>query len=223
VVSDLSDPPKPKRKPRKTGKKPPEDSTPPHLKPMAATGLSDLARDNRQGPPTAWTQAIEDSIIDQLAEGVPLRAICRQPGMPNFLTVYNWMKRDPLFDKRIAHAREIGWESIGQECLEIAHDERHDWILTKRGPVVDETSIQRAKLQIETRLRLLAKWFPKRYGDKLEINPGEGFIPLTEMLAKAQAVREREALAFGEDVIEGEILSKELTESEKSAGEGEEQ
>lgn len=216
MASDLSDPPKRKRKPRKTGKQPPEDHTPPHLKPMAATGLSDLARTNY---PTAWTQEIENSIIDQLAEGVPIRVICRQPGMPNFLTVYNWMKRDPLFDKRIAHAREIGWESIGQECLEIAHDERHDWILTKRGPVVDETNIQRAKLQIETRLKLLAKWFPKRYGDKLEINPGEGFIPLTEMLAKAQEIRAREALAFGEDVIEGKILSKKLTEPKKNAGE----
>ena len=30
--------------------------------------------------------------------------------------------------------------------------------------------IQRAKLRIDTRLKLLSKWDPKRYGDKLDIN-----------------------------------------------------
>ena len=28
------------------------------------------------------------------------------------------------------------------------------------------------KLQIETRLKLLAKWDPKRYGDKVDLNHG---------------------------------------------------
>jgi hypothetical protein len=152
----------------------------------------------RKGPPTVWTQAIEDHLVLQLANGIPLRVICREPGMPEFHTVYAWMERDPAFNRRIAHAREIGWESIAQECLEIAHDERHDWKLTLRGPVHDETHVQRAKLQIETRLKLLAKWFPKKYGDKLEVSGGLIFTPLSDLMAKAAEIRQREALAFGE-------------------------
>lgn len=136
--------------------------------------------------------------MKRLSLGIPLRAICREKGMPTFYTVYDWMERDSEFDQRIARAREIGWESIAQECIDIAHDERHDYALTKRGIVFRETHVQRAKLQIETRLKLLSKWFPKRYGEKLEVNGAGLFVSLPDLLAQAREIRAREAAANGE-------------------------
>jgi hypothetical protein len=34
---------------------------------------------------------------------------------------------------------------------------------------LDREHVQRSKLRIETRLKLLAKWNPKKWGDKLEL------------------------------------------------------
>lgn len=170
----------------------------PSKKKKRKSGLKTLTYPRHGGSPTRWSQEVEDRIVKRLSLGIPLRAICREEGMPTFFTVYDWMERDSEFDKRIAHAREIGWESIAQECIEIAHDERHDYALTKRGPVFRETHVQRAKLQIETRLKLLSKWLPKRYGDKIEVNGVVGFTALPDLLAQARAIRAREAAANGE-------------------------
>jgi hypothetical protein len=39
--------------------------------------------------------------------------------------------------------------------------------------------IQRAKLRVETRLKLLAKWDPRRYGDKMMIDQTTRVAPMT--------------------------------------------
>lgn len=172
----------------------------PSAKKKSKSGLQKLVKKGKQGRPTKWTQNIEDHVVKQLALGVPLRAICREEGMPTFFAIYDWMERDSGFEQRIARAREVGWESIAQECLEIAHDERHDYALTKRGIVFQESHVQRAKLQIETRLKLLAKWMPKKYGDKIELGGAVGFVSLPELLDKAREIR----MLDDGDVVEGE-------------------
>ena len=50
---------------------------------------------------------------------------------------------------------------------------------TEFGPRVNAEHIQRSKLRIETRLKLLAKWNPKKYGDKLAL---EGEIGIRTVL-----------------------------------------
>lgn len=37
---------------------------------------------------------------------------------------------------------------------------------------IDTEHIQRSKLRVETRLKLLAKWNPKRYGDRIDVTSG---------------------------------------------------
>ncbi len=116
------------------------------------------------------TEKIVSEICARLAEGETLRSICRRKGMPHWNTVYDWMAEDPELSGRIARAREIGFDAIAQEALEIANtpvigeetEESDDGrIKTKRGDMLGHR-----KLQIDTRLKLLAKWCPARYGDK---------------------------------------------------------
>lgn len=38
------------------------------------------------------------------------------------------------------------------------------------GWMLNGDHVQRSKLRIETRLKLLAKWNPKKWGDKLDLN-----------------------------------------------------
>lgn len=113
-----------------------------------------------------------DAICARLAEGEPLRQICRDVGMPSWYTVYQWLKDDPEFASRFARAREAGFDAIAEECLDIADDASRDTKLVGSGDsereAADTEWISRSKLRVETRLKLLAKWDPKRYGDKLE-------------------------------------------------------
>ncbi|MDZ4056825.1 MAG: terminase [Polynucleobacter sp.] len=107
-----------------------------------------------------------------MSEGEPLRAICRDEHMPSWMSVYRWLESNEGFSLRIARARELGEQALAEQCLDIADDEQHDWALTKKGVIVNDVAIGRAKLQVETRLKLLAKFNPKKWGDsnKLELS-----------------------------------------------------
>lgn len=109
---------------------------------------------------------IKQHICDAISEGVPLREICREPGMPAWRTVYVWMGADAEFDAAIARARGLGADAIAEESLSIV-DAKPERTMTG---AVDPGSVAHAKLRAEHRLKLLAKWHPKKYGDKLEID-----------------------------------------------------
>jgi hypothetical protein len=95
------------------------------------------------------------------------------------------MEKDPLFAARIARARELGEDAISQECMDIADDTTGDEVLTENGPRPNTEFIQRSKLRIETRLKLLAKWNPKKWGDKVDLNHGvQPENPLAELFTK---------------------------------------
>ena len=87
--------------------------------------------------------------------------------MPCDDTVRNWADKDAQLARDIARARDAGFDQIALDALAIADDSRHD---TKRGKdgqeMPDSEWITRSRLRVETRLKLLAKWDPKRYGDR---------------------------------------------------------
>ena len=117
---------------------------------------------------------IIDSVLARIAKGEPLAAICRAEGMPSVSSVYDWLEEDKSMAARFARAREEGFDAIAAECLAIS-DTPPAYATGDGGMRIDGGDIQHRKLQIETRLKLLAKWDPKRYGDKLEVGgPGSG-------------------------------------------------
>lgn len=124
---------------------------------------------------------IED-VIEGVSNGTPLREICRREGFPNYSVVYDWMKEDESFAQRFARAREDGHDAIADECLSIADTASNDWMEVNDpdnpGYRLNGEHVQRSKLRIETRLKLLAKWNPRKYGDKLEL-AGDKDAPLT--------------------------------------------
>jgi hypothetical protein len=127
------------------------------------------------GRPSLYTVALGQSICARLSKGEPLAQICRDEGMPAVRTVSLWKESHPEFSADFARARDEGYDSIAAGCLEIADDSRNDFV-TKLGEDGEEVGarfdaehVQRSKLRIETRLKLLAKWDPRRYGEKLAI------------------------------------------------------
>ena len=110
---------------------------------------------------TKRTPEVEERIIEGLTDGVPLRVLCRQDDMPSWRTVYDWINADPSFASRVAYARDLGFEAIAEDILDIADD----------TPAISE-HVQRNKMRIDTRLKLLACWSPKRYGNKQDVSIG---------------------------------------------------
>lgn len=137
------------------------------------------------------TPEILDEICNRIAEGEPLRAICRDEHMPSWRTVYDWINLDSAFAARIAHARELGFDAIAEEALAISDtpvvgeetEDDGEKVKVKRGDMLGHR-----KLQIETRLKLLAKWCPAKYGDKqaVELSGGLALNSMSEDEIKAE-------------------------------------
>lgn len=137
-----------------------------------------------RGRQTTYTEQAASAICARIADGETLRAVCRDDGMPAWRTVYDWLQEREDFAARFARAREIGAESIAQEALDIA-DTPMEGVRTEVGDdgktkVVSEDMLGHRKLQIETRLKLLAKWFPKKYGDKIAVGGADDLPPVRQ-------------------------------------------
>ena len=130
--------------------------------------------------PSLYTEEIIREICDRLSTGEPLAQICRDEGMPAVRTVGDWSKERADVSASIARAREEGEESIALDCLHIADDNGKDTRVLKDGvEVVDSDWIQRSKLRIDTRLKLLAKWNPKKWGEKIDMTSDNKPISVT--------------------------------------------
>jgi hypothetical protein len=108
-------------------------------------------------------------VIEGLRAGTPLTVICSADGMPCDDTVRNWADEDPQVARDIARARETGFDTIATEVMSII-DTAPERVITNSGEGrtesrIDSASVQWAKNRAETRLKLLAKWDPKRYGE----------------------------------------------------------
>jgi hypothetical protein len=125
------------------------------------------------GRPSKYTEAIVQEICERLSKGEPLAAVCRDEHMPGCRTVYDWMEERPDVSASIARAREEGEEALLAGCLEIANEPTEK---TQFG-AYDGGHIQDKKLRIDTTLKLLAKWNPKKWGDKVDVTSGGETIP----------------------------------------------
>ena len=166
------------------------------------------------------------AICLEISEGVPLRQICRRAGMPSKTGFYEWLDGTDLDGEdlsapdvrsgrlaRYARARKLGYDALAEESLEIADDGTNDWVEREKEDgrldvEVDRDHIQRSKLRIETRLKLLAVWDPKRYGQMIKVGDpdakpmdqgGKSASDIAIGMAKLLAAAQREAQATGEE------------------------
>lgn len=117
--------------------------------------------------------------------------------MPAWQKIYEWMAKDKELSGAIAQAREQGADAIAEEALEII-DTTPQYVLTKNGEVIDSAYVTWQRNRAELRLKLLAKWHPKKYGDRTVLagdkdNPiavnqeSSGF--LSDLIAKIEAIK----------------------------------
>lgn len=105
-------------------------------------------------PTMTWPLEVRDKILERIANGESLRAICRSDDMPPAPTVCRWLAEDQSFREQYARAREAQADALFDDILEIADSPDED--------------PRRSKLRIDARIWAASKLKPKVYGDKLE-------------------------------------------------------
>lgn len=135
----------------------------------------------------AFTDKIAQEIFEWVAGGNTLRAYCRQEGKPAKSVVYRWIQanrefRDPegrpaKFADAMDLARQLGADEIAEETLEII-DTEAERISSQRGrgdnatytESRDAAHVAWLKNRVWHRMQLLAKWHPKKYGEKVDVS-----------------------------------------------------
>lgn len=107
-----------------------------------------------KGSGSKYTEALAQEICERISRGEPLTQICRDSHMPQRSNVHCWRAEHEGFAGRFARARECGFDAIAAECMRIADDKMGDPDPSSR------------RVRVETRLKLLAKWNPKTYGER---------------------------------------------------------
>lgn len=136
------------------------------------------------GNPTTYTQDKADEICQKLGQGIPLAVICREEGMPAVRTVNDWRRAHPDFDKAYGEARDEGFDVIAADTLAIV-DAPPERCNTEHGDKIDAGHVAWTKNRIEQRLKLLAKWDPRRYGELQKVeHSGSVEVSLAERMRK---------------------------------------
>ena len=142
--------------------------------------------ESRMGRPTLKTPELCAEICRRVAEGGPLKNICRDPNMPAWTTVHDWRHADETFRKELAKAREQQAEAWADEMLSISDDD-----------LPTHEAIGRARLRMQSRQWLAGK-YNATYADKptqIGVNVGVGVVlPETERV-KLLERRDRALLA----------------------------
>lgn len=124
---------------------------------------------------TKRTEAVTDEILRRLSEGETLNGICRSDDkFPHPSVFRDWCDADESLAIAYARAREEGFDAIAEETLSIADATENDTVRTEHGERPNNEWISRSKLRVETRLKLLAKWDPKRYGELVKVGNADG-------------------------------------------------
>lgn len=109
---------------------------------------------------------------------------CKLPGMPDKATICRWLALDSDFCDKYLAATSTRAHILVDECIDIADDSDKDFSDTTEDGMSGKYNaehVQRSKLRVETRLKVIGLQNPKKYGAaiKQEISgPDGGDIPI---------------------------------------------
>ena len=107
--------------------------------------------------PTKKTPELIETVLSRIALGETMTSISRDLGFsPDAWAL--WMKADPTLATAYYDARSIGADAIADDVLSIADS----------APLTP-VDVAKARLRTDVRLKLLAKWQPDKYGDKVDV------------------------------------------------------
>lgn len=149
---------------------------------------------NKGGRPSDFSEEVVTIICERMAEGKGLREICRDPDLPDRVTVLRWLDKHEEFRNQYARAREALMDWYAEEILEIAFDGSKDRTIDDAGNMrTDHEVVARSRLKVDTLKFLMAKLHPRRYGDKLTDEAETAKAVSVRWLAHEEALKELES------------------------------
>lgn len=155
----------------------------------------------------AYSGIVAERLCEQLMMGKSLTSICKQPGMPSYVSVMKWIDqpdeiRRPGFAERVVKARQMGWDYIADEILDISDDSSKDkkfvMVRGKRTEVPNTEQIARDRLRVDTRKWILSKRNPAIFGEKQQIDVNID----VQLVTRLQSARDRVQI-YSQNAIEG--------------------
>ena len=125
-------------------------------------------------------------ICDYVAGGMTMVDACRTLGIP-LRTNYSRLQANPKFRDMMEDARTNGYDVIAADVRRVARGE--DGFSTGDS--------KRDRLVVETDLKLLSKWHPTRYGDKLQVEQKSATIAIPPSDDPIEAARAYEQFMKG--------------------------
>lgn len=126
-----------------------------------------------RGRPDTYDPTIASRICELLAQGMSLRSVCRQEGMPPESTVRLWVVDDREgFAAHYTRARDIGMDALADELLEISDTPvvgKKTKVAGDKTETTEGDMIEHRRLQVDARKWYLSKVAPKKYGERLEL------------------------------------------------------
>lgn len=123
------------------------------------------------GRPSDYTEEKAEAILLALMSGETLERIDKDPELPCKKTIMRWVARYPEFRQSYFEALEYRTHVRCDEIIDIADNSTGDYTLEDAGgedsvPVMAfrKNNVVRAKLQIDSRFKVMAAEHPKRYG-----------------------------------------------------------
>ena len=108
-----------------------------------------------------------EKLLEHVANGGTVRAFCRQKGMVSYRTLYRWLDKDAAFMSRFVHiSRFLGARAIAEEALALV-DTPPPMVGEGENARMDNAHVNWMRSRADLRLRLLAKWYPQEYSEKL--------------------------------------------------------
>lgn len=127
------------------------------------------------GRPPIYTKELAELLCEFLAQGMSLRSACKEKGMPAVRTVFGWMRDHPEFLPLYARAKEEAADAMAEEINDIADDALTE--ASKGDPKSSNARVAAMKLRIDTRRWYMAKFKPKKYGDKIDVTSDGKALP----------------------------------------------
>lgn len=111
----------------------------------------------RVGRPHGYTEEKALEICELVADGQSINKISKMPGMPTRSTILKWFRDVPEFSVMYARAKEIGFEVLADEIIDLCDAAEN----------IKAEELRRHQLMIDTRKWLLAKLQPRKYGERV--------------------------------------------------------
>jgi len=127
---------------------------------------------NSVGRPSDYSEELVEEICLRISFGEGLVKICKDEHIPSRSTVMRWLLNNKEFQDKYAQAREAQADYLLEELLDIADDKSGDTYEDAKGNIkVDHENINRSRLRVDTRKWVIAKLAPKKYGDRVALDP----------------------------------------------------